>query len=345
MKENDNDKRLNKEEEDYQSILKESIEEFEETYKPSDEVQKTIIRKGKNQALLTTIFISLAVLLLIIPVMTLLTYIYYGGINGKANTEIEVAANLIYVTEPNMHLEKMRIEDDIGFFSMSIHFDVFKRIGMEDYRVGDYDIDYFLDRPSFPQRNLLLERPPENIPQPETEFLFHPDAYVPYDRGGEWNILEGLPDGTVSEVYVSFTEMMEPDEVKRMFGRDVEVRWLAVNSGQEGRQRDINGLPITPLGYPAQIDRTTWSPFNGRSKNEDVFIEILELLHENEESATVLARAKSLALEERLSFIKENGIEVYGAVITGPTPELREVQDIDEVRAIKVGEVKLWNWK
>lgn len=346
MKENDKDKEVNRDEEEYQSIVNESIKELKHSYNPSVEEQKSIVRKGKNQALRTNIMISLAVLLLIVPVMTLVTYIYYGGINGKANTEILVASHLIYVTEPNMHVEKMRIEEEIGFLSMNINFDVFKRIGKEDYKVGDYKIDYMLNNPSSPERNLLLERPLDNIPQPETEYMFHPSASIPYEREREWNILDGLPDGTVSELYVSFSELLNPDEIEEIVGREIDVRWFAVNSGLEDRQMDGNGLPITPLGYPAQIDRTIWSPFDGRdNSNEEVFIEILDFLKENEESATVLARAKSLALEERVSYIKENGIEVYGAVITGPTPELRTLQENEKVRSIKVGEVKLWNWK
>lgn len=329
----------------YESILNESIQEFEETHSHSEKEQKRIIKKGKNTAIRTNILISLAVLLLIVPVLTLSTYLYYA-IGGKANNAIDVAAKTIYVTEPNMSLEEMEIESDIGFFSMSIAFDVFKRIGREDYKAGDYEIYFAFDSPSFPERRMLLDRPMQEIANIDTEWLVHPDAPIPYGRSDEWDILKGLPDGTVGEVYLSLAELMEPKELEEKLGKQIEVRWLAVDTGFEERQVDNEGVPVGVIGYPAQIDSTTWSPFNGREQsNEEVFMDILELLEKNEETATKIARSKSLVLSERINYLKENGIHVYGAVVTGPTPELRKLENNELIQSIKIGEVKLWNWK
>jgi Sigma factor regulator C-terminal len=139
---------------------------------------------------------------------------------------------------------------------------------------------------------------------------------------------------------------MEPDALEKLVPEETEVRWLAVDTGLEAKQVDSEEVPITSIGYPAQIDMTTWSPFNGRDQsNEEVFIDILELLEKNEDMAEKVSRAKSLEIKKRLSYIKENGIKVYGAVITGPTPELRKLETINKIRGVKVGEVKLWNWK
>ena len=66
-------------------------------------------------------------------------------------------------------------------------------------------------------------------------------------------------------------------------------------------------------------------------------------LKKNEDVAVKIARAKSLALKERIAYLEKNDIKIYGAVVTGPTPELRKRKDKKEIRAMKVGEVKLWN--
>ncbi|MEO2076781.1 MAG: anti-sigma factor [Bacillus sp. (in: firmicutes)] len=339
------DKMNPNEDELYQNFIKNTKKEYKKSHILTEEDQRTIFNVGKNHARLTNIFISLAVLLLIIPVMTLITYFYYA-IGGRADKLIEVASNTIYVTEPNINLEKIKIEDEIGLFSMHILFDVNKRIGKEDYKAGNYDIFFALDQPNFPKKTSLLERPLPEIPSVETETLLHPDAKVPFDTRGEWDILKGLPDGTVAEVYVSFSALHKPEEMEQIMPKETEVRWLAVDTGLEEKQVDKEGVPITAIGYPAQVDSTIWSPFNGREQtNEEVFMDILTQLSKNEEVATKVARAKSLELKERIAYIKKNGIQVYGAVVTGPTSELRKLEQMKEVRAVKVGEVKLWNWK
>lgn len=102
-------------EEDYQKYLKESLNEVNEIHPYSKEGQAEIVTIGKNMARKTNIMISLAILLLIVPVMTLTTYMYYA-IGGRADHLIDVVTKTIYVTEPNMSLEKLNVEDDIGFF-------------------------------------------------------------------------------------------------------------------------------------------------------------------------------------------------------------------------------------
>lgn len=341
MKDESNKEKATDDERLYENLLKEAKQELNNV--PSQEEQRKIIKVGRNHARLTNILISLAVILLILPILTLTTYMYYG-LGGKADRFIDVAAYTVYVTEPNISLKPMEIEDEIGIFSMHLLFDVYKRIGKEDYKAGDYDILFTLGQPDFPKKNYYLDHPSPEIPSIETERMVHPHAPIPFSTNEEWSKLNGLPDGTVAELYLSLSDLLDPNELAKIMPKDVEVRWLAVNTGLEDQQKDDSGLPLTPLGYPAQIDSTTWSPFNGREKNnQEVFLDILHTLEKNEEVAVKIARAKSLALKERIAYLKENDIKIYGAVVTGPTPELRKLADRKEIRAMKVGEVKLWN--
>ena len=337
------DNRLDDKQEQYTDFLQQAVQDFNGEHTLSKDEQQYIIRKGRNTATKKNIMVSLAILLLIVPIMTLGSYMYYA-MGGKANHLIDVATSTLYVTEPNISLEPMRIEEDIGFFSMNILFDVFKKIGRENYKIGHYDIDFSFDKPAFPVRNVVLDRPLPDIPSKETETLFHPEAIVSSALHSQSAILNGLPDGTVAEVYVSLKETVSQKELEKLFGPEIEVRWVAVDTGMEGKQVDAEGIPITALGYPAQTDYTTWSPFNGREQtNEQVFMDMLRLLEKNESVAVKIARAKSLALPERITYIEDHGVRLYGAVVTGSTVELRKIEENDKVRAIKVGEVKLWN--
>ena len=337
----------NTDEELYTNLIEDSRKEIKDAYSFSDEEQKRIVKIGRNNAKLTNIMVSLAILLLIIPVMTLCTYIYYAS-GGKANNLIDVAAKTIYVTQPNISVEEMEIEEDIGFFSMHILMDIYKTIGKEDYKAGDYDIYFGLDNPTYAKINYYLDRPLPELPTVETEILSHPEAPIHFNVKEEWDILKELPDGTVSEIYVSLSELMEAEDLMESISSEseVELRWFAVDTGLEEKQMNSEELPISPIGYPAQIDTTTWSPFDGSEQtNEEVFIDILELLKDNEEVAETVAKEKVLEISDRLDYLKKNGIKVYGAVITGPTPELRKLEQMKKIRAMKVGEVKLWNWR
>ncbi|MBP2243175.1 hypothetical protein J2Z40_003763 [Cytobacillus eiseniae] len=140
--------------------------------------------------------------------------------------------------------------------------------------------------------------------------------------------------------------LMKPEEIEKQLGNKVEVRWVAVDTGLEDKNLYEAEYSVAPIGYPLQIDSTTWSPFNGREQsNEEIFLDILHFLAKDEKTAEKISRAKSLVLKERIPYIEKNGIHVYGAVVTGPTPELRKLKDNDWIRTMKVGEVKLWNWK
>lgn len=338
-KENQNDEEL------YQDFLHESMEDYEKSHKVPEKNQKRLIKAGRSHALQTNIMISLAILLLIVPVLTLSSYIYYA-MGGKANHLIDIATKTIYVTEPNMSLEEMELEEDIGFFTMNIYFDVFKRIGKEDFKAGEYTIKFALDKPNLPQRDMKLERQLPNWSKMETDMLYHPNG--PYGKNvySDWDILEQLPDGTVSEVYLSLNQLMKPEELEKQLGKKVEVRWVAVDTGLEDKSLYEAEYLVAPIGYPLQVDTTTWSPFNGREKsNDEVFLDILHFLATDEATAEKISRARSLVLKERIPYIERNGIRIYGAVVTGPTPELRKLKDHDLIKLMKVGEVKLWNWK
>lgn len=336
---NQNDKEL------YQSFLNESMQDYEKSNMVPEKDQKKLIKAGRNHALQTNIMISLAFLLLIVPVLTLSSYLYYA-IGGKANHLIDIATKTIYVTEPNMSLEEMEVVEDIGFFTMNLYFDVFKRIGKEDLNAGEYSVSFALDNANLPDRNMNLERPLPITGDMETDMLYHPNGPHGKTVNSDWEILDHLPDGTVGEIYLSMNQLMKPEELENQLGKNVEVRWVAVDTGLEDKNLYEAGYSVTPIGYPLQVDTTTWSPFNGREKsNEEVFLDIIKFLAKDEKTAEKISRARSLALKERIPYIEKNGVQVYGAVVTGPTPELRKLKDNDLISNMKVGEVRLWNWK
>lgn len=48
--------------------------------------------------------------------------------------------------------------------------------------------------------------------------------------------------------------------------------------------------------------------------------------------------------QKRLNYIRENGIQVYGAVVTGPIREIEKLLDEEQFHQFYLGGIEVWNW-
>lgn len=327
---------------DYLDKFRGEISEFEEKSPFSKQEQQLIIRRGKIEARFTNILYSLTILLLIIPVATLGSYLYYG-IGDKANHLIEVMDKTIYITKPNVSLEEMEIDSRIGFFNMDLSYDLYKRVGKKDVRIGHSTAHFAFSTPSFPETQFITDKPLTEYRSEEKEVFFHPAKAFPYNAEQDETVLKRLPDETVAEVFVSFDQLYTEEELLNKFPKDIDLVWYAVNTGLEETNLSSDGDYISPIGYPAQEDPDNWSPFNQEGKNSEQFMDILTFLSKDEETAETIAE-KPLALDERIKYLQTNGIHIYGAVVTGPKESLVKLQENAMVKGMKLGEVRLWNW-
>ncbi|KGP91070.1 anti-sigma-M factor yhdL [Pontibacillus chungwhensis BH030062] len=326
----------------YQSFLDEQEEE-DHTEINSQEV----IRKGWFHQRFSIIATVLTILLLIIPLLGLSSKIYYVG---KASDLVDLTTKTVYLTEPNVTVGEGQLDVNDHFFNMSFTMDLYKQVGGEKVRIGEWDVLYDLNRvdyPDYPNRNYVIENPPLDIPRPEEKKLYHPDEYAP---SSGWDQLEQLPDGTVAEVYISFDQLYRESDIKELLGQmRTDWQWFAVNTGLEQNGKSVEGGYMTPIGYPSESNARDWSPREGiddrGNSNEEQFLRVMKELEDYEQQATDIARTKWLDLKERNDYLDENGVEVYGAVITGPVEELLSLKERREIRNMKVGEVRLWNYK
>ncbi|WP_456276389.1 anti-sigma factor [Bacillus sp. AK128] len=331
----------------YQEVIAEEFESQEETTQaealPPEKANKIIKNSIRNARFSLTAYVIM-IILMIYPFMTVCSYLYYSW-NHKAEDFIQVAIQTVYVTEPNMSLEEMEIEREFGLFSFNVYMDLYKRVGKNDIKLGDWEVEYRFNEAQFPKRNYVIENPPKEIPTFDTKNLYHPQAQITNPDFNAWETLEKLPEGTVAEVYVSLEEVMEPENLQRILeGTNLEWRWYAIDTGLEASGVGLEGGYITPLGYPAQPDPDGWSPFNEREPNDEQFMDSLYFLQKYEQQAIDIAHAKWLDLDERINFLEENGLKSYGGVITGPTKEILKLKSNQDIRNINMGEVRLWNW-
>ncbi|HLR75305.1 MAG TPA: anti sigma factor C-terminal domain-containing protein [Virgibacillus sp.] len=310
---------------------------------PPEKVSK-ILRSSMRNVRFSLVAYVIMILLLIYPLLTLASFAYYGW-GGKGNDLIDVAIETIYVTEPNVSLIGMEVKEDVGLFTLGVNIDLYKRVGRSDLKYGNWNVSYDLSHARFPDRHYITDSPPDDIPYFDTKKLFHPHAERTNVDSKAWQTLENLPNGTVAEVYISLNDLYPVDEMDDLVnGLDLEWRWYAIDTGFEASGKGVEGGYMAPIGYPAQNDPDSWSPYNKFGSNNEQFMNSLRFLAKYEEQAVNIARAKWLDLDERIEYLEENGLHAYGGVLTGPTKEILKMKEDSNIRLIHLGEVRLWDW-
>jgi len=83
---------------------------------------------------------------------------------------------------------------------------------------------------------------------------------------------------------------------------------------------------------------------DGKIRTEN-FMKNLRILQEYEEIANEVTPFGDLDLNNKISYLENNSVRIYGLVITGPSKEILKLKEEEWVTNIKVGEVRFWNWK
>ncbi|MEG0472402.1 MAG: anti sigma factor C-terminal domain-containing protein [Solibacillus sp.] len=322
----------------YEKLIQKAKQEGEEINEHSTKKTFNAIRFSKWKLILT----SVIVVLLIVPTCFMFTVFYYA-FGTKSTTLMDITSQTQYITEPNITLEELEFDMDFSLFSMKLDFIQYKQIGKEIYPVKNYENTFILNNLTEKKIDSKLEKLYPKYPTQTNPWLVHPENSYEFNNAKEWWILEGLPDETVVEAYVSLNELYDVEHVQSEF-ENVDVTWATVYTGVEEKNLSAEGSVVSPIGYPVGRDTTNWSPFKNSISHEQTFLEILEFLAPYEQIATDVSQHKNLALQERIEYVKQNGFKTYAVVVTGPKVEVDKLQQSQIVRLMKLGEVKLWNW-
>lgn len=260
------------------------------------------------------------------------------------------------------------------YFVVKGNYALQKQVGKEKIVIGHLNINHLFS-------SVLTRRQWENGEYQHYLYFYHPDqlpgldnrhGHIPAASEETWHVLDVLPEGTVAELSLSLLDVYSIDQVKAMLNDfDLEITWYAIATGLEGKTllgRNPDYSPSAHDNTSLQRHSAPLSAFNGAwglpelSRNmliqhspvsqedsalrEKYFLESMRFLVENEKIARRLYQGnpRDLRLTERFQYIKDNGIQVYGIVITGPTKELLKLQELKTVHSPALGDVELWNW-
>ncbi|WP_010098627.1 anti-sigma factor [Ornithinibacillus scapharcae] len=323
----------------------------------NEKKQIKILKRGKWKARFQTSFTVFCIFILITIASMFLTAIYYSW--GKPD-RVDVYRNIIdytlTVTDPYGYLGSTSTNAK-PFFILEATRDLKKRIGDEVIGVGEMEVNYFFSLMGYP-----IEEYYGRTSQEQPSFIFPGEGE---DRIGDWNQLDKLPEGTVVSAYVSFSELLSSEEVFKLFKmKNMDIIWFAVHTGSEDDSIYEIGFPNTPIWHDddmilesreeekgifgsSVISELHSSPSYEEGDYEMLHTQLLKtltFLSEYEKKVDKLFFDK-LELNDRLNYLKENGIENYGVVITGPTKEVLKLQDEEWISNLEVDEVAYWNWE
>lgn len=318
----------------------------------NNEKETRILKYAKWKSRITNALFVLFLILLITIVSSLLSALYYiWGEPDRAHNAIRVSSMMTEMTMPNI-IPGSGGSNIKSFFRMESSYELRKQVGREIQSIGTLETNMLF--------NLMNVVRNWNGGSLDLKLYFvYPEKQGGLENENTWSNLEILPEGTVSELAVSFDQSYSLDEVYQLFsGYDVELLWFAVNTGVESVLRNTHISTINGLwGFPHFGNSLIYEPDNTGSytlkvegdseKKAAAFIGALEFLIEHEAWAQKSYRGntKELLLQERLNYVKENGVKVYGAVVTGPTKELLRLKEVEEIRFPVLGEVTWWNWQ
>lgn len=317
--------------------------------------ERRLIQRGKWRARINTAITVISFLVLFTLVSGVLTSMFYRW-GDRSSVYRDVVSSTVEITQPNM-------DANIGGSSISIFYgmtftgDLIKQIGSSKLKVGNFTQEFKLGLAATPVMNTFSE---EKVNR--SAMFLYPGTQQDKPNS-DWSILEKLPEGTVTEAYLSFDQFYSTDEIVEKFGYsgDVAPVWFAVNTGQNEDDLGFN----SPIGFPyskrwnahlIQEQAVTYNkilnaastepvihPYGSSKSLEHNFVTTLKLLQKYERITKQVEPVALHNLDGILTFIEQNGVSIYGAVVTGPTKEILKLREQTWITSMRVGETRLWN--
>ncbi|SET70689.1 Putative zinc-finger [Natronincola peptidivorans] len=321
----------------------------------NEDKQVKILRRAKWKSRVSNAFSVISIFLMVTIVSMILSTAYFSVGKNRGNTAANVSIMVTELTMPNIVPagSNSRVK---SFFRMESSHELRKKIGYDYQTIGRQNTNMLFNHMNV-QRDWH-----KGALEVKMYFIYPHSAHeAPYDdkENPAWETLEILPEGTVSELAVSFDKSYTLEEVFDIFeGYDLDLLWFAVETGIETDLATGPYLSVMDglMGFPHFARSLVYEPESpgnyslavrgDAEKKNSAFIRGVEFLAEHQGWAEKAYRGspKRFLLNERLEYLQENGVKIYGVVLTGPTKELLSLKEVEEIKYPVLGEVVLWNW-
>lgn len=172
------------------------------------------------------------------------------------------------------------------------------------------------------------------------------------------NVLERNRDTTVALMDISFPRTYTINEIASLIdGLDLEVEWLAIETGLEDRHPSNMGMPAQQFfkwGIPTKLytPNTIFNPVTLEFKKSKAYLEyVIEQLFWAEKHSNLLAKSNlsSTGFNEAdvISighYLEEKGFNSYGLRVNGPSDQLLLLAQRQAYLKIDIVKIDVWYW-
>ncbi|MFB4167815.1 anti sigma factor C-terminal domain-containing protein [Virgibacillus sp. JSM 102003] len=168
-----------------------------------------------------------------------------------------------------------------------------------------------------------------------------------------WAQFNKIGDGHVAQIHFSAKKGMTPREMMNLLNPyDLKVLQMPVYGGEikeydishsrAGQFTFVNALLLRPQAKYDEKNRLSFSSYylhhDSIGQSIDQFYKDIEWLIENGSY-----NGKDID-RKRLNYLRENGMKVYGATVTGPVREIEKLQSEELLHQFYLGGIEVWNW-
>ncbi|MED4584060.1 anti-sigma factor [Brevibacillus choshinensis] len=321
----------------------------------SDEKQRAIIRRGKWKMRLTNSVYTFGIFFLIGAVLLIAN----GWIGSWMHDDLfRVTKDMVNFSQPGVSVGSSGSQ--VGALYGQIKMELREQVGAEEQNVG------FLESTNFLWSVRAEPKWADGIRETKLFFRYPTDEKMTeeetaYLRTPAWNTMNKLPEGTVSQLAVSFDHPLTYDDYQKLISRHIfaynaETVWFAIDTGVELKDHDQDGGNLLlsageVWGYAERNLDYGNAPIqvNGEGdRRTATFLAEMKYLTEHDQLTrdigAGLVSHRDPEIAERYSYLQEKGVRIYGAVLTGPTKELLKLQAEKSITAAFLGKVEWWNW-
>ncbi|QRG66994.1 anti-sigma factor [Brevibacillus choshinensis] len=321
----------------------------------TEKQQRSIIRRGKWKMRLTNSAYTFGIFF----VLGVAATIANGWIGSWMYDDLfRVTRDMVNFTQPGVSAGSSGSQ--VGGLYGQIKMELREQVGAEQQNIGFFENTNILwsihAEPKWAngirETKLFFRYPTdEKMTEEETAYL----------RTPAWNAMNKLPEGTVSQLAISFDHPITYEEYNKrisqhVFSHNADTVWFAVDTGVEldESEHESGNLLLSAgdvWGFSERVLDYGDSPIrvNGEGdRRAAAFLAEMKYLTEHDRLTrsigTNLVAHQDPKIAQRYAYLQEKGVLIYGAVLTGPTKELLKLQAEKSITAAFLGKVNWWNW-